>query len=239
MPVVGFEAGTRNLSHEGSAFSSPVVAASSCSWRSGGGYSPQVQTLLACIPSIRAISDWLPMRSTAAEVFMGPYYGSSHMWEPIIFTYRHPKVVAMKPIGDRIRELREAAGLTQSGLAKACKVDQSVISDVEKKGARFKADTLLLMCEALDTTPEYLMRGATTGGDLARDIAKATALLSKMTPLVRATAIAGLAGIAEQAGPRLASANPPEDKRPIEGVRSGDAQVRASRLRTKHDRNKN
>lgn len=61
-------------------------------------------------------------------------------------------------IGQRIRALRKLRGLTQVGLAKLVGLDQSTISDIER-GANFGADVLQSLCEALETTSTYIMRG--------------------------------------------------------------------------------
>lgn len=65
----------------------------------------------------------------------------------------------MKTIGERVRQLRKERGFTRQGdLAKLVGVDQSVISDIEN-GAGFKAEVLIGLCKALDTTAEFLMLG--------------------------------------------------------------------------------
>jgi transcriptional regulator with XRE-family HTH domain len=64
----------------------------------------------------------------------------------------------METIGGRIRTLRKERGLTQPELATAIGKDQSTISDIER-GAGFSAETLMALCDALETTAEYVMRG--------------------------------------------------------------------------------
>lgn len=65
----------------------------------------------------------------------------------------------MKTIGERVRQLRKEKGFARQGdLGRQVGVDQSVISDIEN-GAGFKADVLIALCRALETTPEYLMLG--------------------------------------------------------------------------------
>lgn len=65
----------------------------------------------------------------------------------------------MKTIGERVRALRESKGFErQRDLANLVGVDQSVISDIER-GAGFKAQVLMGLCEHLETTPEYVMLG--------------------------------------------------------------------------------
>lgn len=190
-------AGARNLSHSGSAFRLPPVMASSCNWRRTGGYSPHVQTLLGFMPSARATPDCDLKCSMASDVFMIRDYGATHMGLPIYFNYQRATLADMEPIGDtvgaRVRALRGKR--SQSQVAKDAGVDQSVISDIEG-GAAFKATVLMGLCHALDTTPEYLMRGSVSDDTLARDIARATRLLSGMTPEARTIALGSLAGIA-------------------------------------------
>lgn len=65
----------------------------------------------------------------------------------------------MAPIGERIMALRKAKKLNQTQLGEAVGLDQSTISDIEKRGAQFKAEVLLLLADTLGTTPHYIMRG--------------------------------------------------------------------------------
>lgn len=73
----------------------------------------------------------------------------------------------MKTIGQRIQQRRKSLGITrQSELGKLVGLDQSTISDIEN-GAGFGAQVLMQLCDALDTTAEYLMQGqeATSDGE--------------------------------------------------------------------------
>lgn len=67
----------------------------------------------------------------------------------------------MDDVGPRIRALRKAKHLSQTQLAEAVGVDQSTISDIESKGAKFSAELLMGLCDALAATPEMVMRGDT------------------------------------------------------------------------------
>lgn len=229
--------GALNLSQTGSALSLPAVTASSWSCRSTGGYSPQVQTLLATMPSRRAISDWEPKCLTACDVFMTRDYGPTHMGLPINFSYRETNVEPMETIGARIKALR-GKKFTQTTLGKAVGVDQSVISDIER-GAGFKADLLMKICDALETTAEYLMRGGVINDELARDLATAHKMLSGMTPEVRRIALASLGGMAVSKSSlvRLAASWPPS----APTASSTDEEVRAARerKRKKNERHQN
>lgn len=77
----------------------------------------------------------------------------------IKFTYRRARFAAMKTIGERIRERRKAKGLKQAQLAEAIGLDQSSISDIENKDPDFSARVLMKLADALEVTPEYIMRG--------------------------------------------------------------------------------
>jgi transcriptional regulator with XRE-family HTH domain len=66
----------------------------------------------------------------------------------------------MGTIGERVRALRKARGLTQPQLAAEVGIDQSTISDIER-GRGFSAETLMRLCDALGSTAEYIMRGTT------------------------------------------------------------------------------
>ena len=61
----------------------------------------------------------------------------------------------------RIRQLRQAAGLTQEQLAHACGVTQSVVSQVER-GRRTSMETLELFAKALDVELPDLFERSTT-----------------------------------------------------------------------------
>ena len=67
--------------------------------------------------------------------------------------------------GSRIRALRKSRGLTQGKLAKLIGLDQSTVSDIER-GANFGADVLHQLCEQLQTTSRYIMRGGNDHSDL-------------------------------------------------------------------------
>ena len=62
--------------------------------------------------------------------------------------------------GEKIRSIRKAKGLTQIQLAKLIGVDQSSLSDIESKQARFSAELLMRLCDELEVSAEMLMRGA-------------------------------------------------------------------------------
>jgi len=65
----------------------------------------------------------------------------------------------MNDVGSRIRALRKAKKLSQTQLAEAVGVDQSTISDIESKGAKFSAELLMRLSDALVASPELIMHG--------------------------------------------------------------------------------
>jgi len=67
----------------------------------------------------------------------------------------------VETMGDRIRLLRVARGLTQADLAKACKVTKSAVSQWEGGTvANVRLQTFLRLLEALGTDAAYLIWGA-------------------------------------------------------------------------------
>lgn len=60
--------------------------------------------------------------------------------------------------GQRIRALRKSRGLNQTQLAKLVGVDQSTVSDIER-GGNFNATILMALSDALEASPQYIMRG--------------------------------------------------------------------------------
>ena len=68
---------------------------------------------------------------------------------------------AMETMGDRIRVLREARGLTQAALGRLVGVTKSAASQWELgQTANIKLAPFLKLIEALGTTYEYLLFGA-------------------------------------------------------------------------------
>lgn len=75
----------------------------------------------------------------------------------------------MDTMGDRIRQLREARGMTQAQLAKACGVTGSAVSQWETAMTEnIKLPVFLALCEALATDPHYLVFGASRSADKPR-----------------------------------------------------------------------
>ena len=66
----------------------------------------------------------------------------------------------MATVGERVRELRERANLTQDGLAAKAKLSKSFLSEIENgKRTKIGSDFLLRIASNLGTTVEYLLTG--------------------------------------------------------------------------------
>ena len=64
-------------------------------------------------------------------------------------------------VGERIKELRNKAGLTQSDLAKMVNMNYMQIGRYETKKASPSSEVLQKIAESLNTTADYLMNGTT------------------------------------------------------------------------------
>jgi transcriptional regulator with XRE-family HTH domain len=63
--------------------------------------------------------------------------------------------------GDRIREIREARGLTQDQLADDAKISKGFLSEVENNHRNISSGNLLRIANVLGASIDYLMRGET------------------------------------------------------------------------------
>lgn len=71
----------------------------------------------------------------------------------------------MEMMGDRIRRLRESRNWTQAELAKRLNVSRAAISQWERgETANIKLVTFLGLCDAFDTSAEYLVFGPSSSG---------------------------------------------------------------------------
>lgn len=67
----------------------------------------------------------------------------------------------VETMGDRVKSLRQARGLTQEQLAKACGVTKSAVSQWESgTTSNIKLPTVLALVSALKTDLAYLVYGA-------------------------------------------------------------------------------
>lgn len=62
-------------------------------------------------------------------------------------------------LADRLLVLREARGLTQQSLADAARVDRKTINRIENDHFSPSIDTLLRLCNVLNTTPSRVLKG--------------------------------------------------------------------------------
>lgn len=63
-------------------------------------------------------------------------------------------------MGNRVRDLRKGAGLTQVQLSKALGIDQSTLSDIERgQNDSFSGKVLLKMAEAFGRSPYFIVHG--------------------------------------------------------------------------------
>jgi len=68
--------------------------------------------------------------------------------------------IAMDTMGDRIRQLRQARGMSQSQLAEQLGVTTGAVSQWESGATEnIKLKTFLELCEILVTNPHYLVLG--------------------------------------------------------------------------------
>lgn len=72
--------------------------------------------------------------------------------------YRDGNIHCMDTPGSRLKALRKKKELSQVQLSALVGIDQSTISDIENGGG-LSAEYMMRLCEALDTTPQYVMRG--------------------------------------------------------------------------------
>jgi transcriptional regulator with XRE-family HTH domain len=63
----------------------------------------------------------------------------------------------MKTIGDRIKQYRELAGMTQDDLGKAIGVTGSNISQIESNTRELRLDKANAICKALNVTLEQIL----------------------------------------------------------------------------------
>ena len=69
--------------------------------------------------------------------------------------------VNYKEIGKRIAKRRKELGLKQTEVCEKAELSDKYLSNIERATSIMSIDVLLRICEALDTTPNYLLLGAT------------------------------------------------------------------------------
>ncbi|MFC4599911.1 helix-turn-helix domain-containing protein [Cohnella hongkongensis] len=68
-------------------------------------------------------------------------------------------------IGHRIRKAREEKGITQETLAEALDVSNAYISKIERGRTPINLNNLDKICAVLETSADYILRGANTSGE--------------------------------------------------------------------------
>ncbi|UWP61348.1 helix-turn-helix domain-containing protein [Ruminococcus gauvreauii] len=84
-----------------------------------------------------------------------PYYtNTEHAEETSIM-----QEINFETIGRKIKEIRLSKGLTQENVADAADVNTSHISNIENCRVKISLTTLVRICNALDTTVDYILAG--------------------------------------------------------------------------------
>jgi transcriptional regulator with XRE-family HTH domain len=69
------------------------------------------------------------------------------------------RMLLMRAFGERLRQLRLAAGLTRSQLARKCRISQSTLSRAELGRSEPSLSQILILGDALQVTPDALIGG--------------------------------------------------------------------------------
>ena len=69
------------------------------------------------------------------------------------------KALDFNKIGKRIKDTRIAKGITQDYVASVADVNTSHISNIENNRVKVSLTTLVQICNALDTTVDYILAG--------------------------------------------------------------------------------
>ena len=72
-------------------------------------------------------------------------------------------------VGQRIFELLKQKGMTQKEFSERTGIATTTISDWRKKNTNPGSDKILLICAALEVTPEYLLSGVSEDSDWGRN----------------------------------------------------------------------
>ena len=72
-------------------------------------------------------------------------------------------------VGQRIFELLKQKGMTQKEFSERTGIATTTISDWRKKNTNPGSDKILLICAALEVTPEYLLSGVAEDSDRGRN----------------------------------------------------------------------
>ena len=70
-----------------------------------------------------------------------------------------------KDLGSRIRAVRRQQSMTQEHLAEKVGISASFLGHIERGTRVASLETLVLLCNVLNVTPEYLLRASLTNYD--------------------------------------------------------------------------
>ncbi len=65
--------------------------------------------------------------------------------------------IDFKALGNKLREIRNSKGLTQEYVATIANVNVSHISNIENNRVKISLQTLMLVCNALDVTIDFVL----------------------------------------------------------------------------------
>ncbi len=82
----------------------------------------------------------------------------------------------LKEIGARISEIRKKKRLTQEELAEKMDVSIQMISNLERGKKAIRPENIIKLCEALDISTEYILRGVSSDEELDELLRKFRAL---------------------------------------------------------------
>lgn len=82
----------------------------------------------------------------------------------------------LREIGARICEVRKKKRLTQEELAERMDVSIQMISNLERGKKAIRPENIVKLCEALDVSADYILRGISSGEELDEIIWKFRAL---------------------------------------------------------------
>ncbi len=102
------------------------------------------------------------------------------------FNYQDGNIHYMDTPAQRIKAARKAKGVSQVQLANATGIDQSTISDIENSRG-LSAEYLMRICDALELTPQFVMRGIETDMSVLAQIKELILKPSKVTNITNRT----------------------------------------------------
>lgn len=79
------------------------------------------------------------------------------------------KDINFERIGQKIKEIRISKGLTQEYVANIADVNTSHISNIENNRVKISLSTLIHVCNALNTTVDYILYGEYNSPDSILD----------------------------------------------------------------------